>query len=377
MPASAMSPDAAGARRSSSSRQQQQQQQGQQQGAAAAARVDLASSVDAAVAPPLVSQPYRLSLRARDAYGNFVYFGGASVDVKVIEPPIEAGSEYDHILAAKLECAVVDNLTGTYAIDLTCAMPGLHVVTVRLDGVEVIGSPLSIVASKQRVLASVKAAGKSRGETLYAVGAAIANAGANWAFKLWSELAYERQDKLTVLLRVASSLLNADVRACFATWYDNGQAYKATRASLERVLRSVKKQIVRRGWNSWVSYADDRRYHVDLLASTVATIKGHALMIGFNTWFEVLYPQNAVARRMAEAPSASPRAQAPRPRAAHRSPRVGARRRRLGRRRRLRLGRRVWRERGGRGGGGGGARRPQLCRHRLPRARRGNSGAQA
>ena len=98
------------------------------------------------------------------------------------------------------------------------------------------------------------------------------------------------------------------------------QAYKATRASLERVLRSVKKQIVRRGWNSWVSYADDRRYHVDLLASTVATIKGHALRIGFNTWFEVLYPQKAVARRRAEAPSA-----------------VAARRKRRGRARRTDL----------------------------------------
>ena len=53
-------------------------------------------------------------------------------------------------------------------------------MTCRLDGHEMIGSPLHIMATKPRVLASMKAAGKSRGETLYAVASAIANAGINW-----------------------------------------------------------------------------------------------------------------------------------------------------------------------------------------------------
>ena len=41
--------------------------------------------------------------------------------------------------------------------------------------------------------ASLKAAGKSRGETLFVVASALANAGINWAFKTWGELADERR----------------------------------------------------------------------------------------------------------------------------------------------------------------------------------------
>ena len=50
---------------------------------------------------------------------------------------------------------------------------------------------MPILAARPKVLASVKAAGKSRGETLYAVGAAIANAGINWAFKSWNDWSVE------------------------------------------------------------------------------------------------------------------------------------------------------------------------------------------
>ena len=35
--------------------------------------------------------------------------------------------EYDHILAAKLECLVHDLLNGIYHVDLTIALPGPHV----------------------------------------------------------------------------------------------------------------------------------------------------------------------------------------------------------------------------------------------------------
>ena len=114
-------------------------------------------------ASPLIGQIFRLQLRARDAFGNPVYSGGSQIETKVIEPPVVAGSDADHILAPKLECHVRDNDTGTYYVDLICVNPGVHTATVRLGGAEVIGSPLVFNAEKPKVLASSKAVGKSRG----------------------------------------------------------------------------------------------------------------------------------------------------------------------------------------------------------------------
>lgn len=85
---------------------------------------------EARVAAILVGKPYRLEVRARDRFGNAVYHGGASVDVKVAEPPVEPGSEADHVLAPKLECVVRDNETGVYFVDVTAALPGRHIMTV-------------------------------------------------------------------------------------------------------------------------------------------------------------------------------------------------------------------------------------------------------
>ena len=99
---------------------------------------------NAAAAPcePTTGQPFRLTVRARDAFGNMVYRGGAEVSVSVVEPPVEPGSEFDHVLAPKLEWEVTDTGNGQYSVDLTMVRPGAHIVTVELDGVQVVGSPL-------------------------------------------------------------------------------------------------------------------------------------------------------------------------------------------------------------------------------------------
>ena len=117
-------------------------------------------------ASPLIGQIFRLQLRARDAFGNPVYSGGSHVATQVIVPPVQPGSEADHILAPKLECHVRDSGTGTYFVDLICVAPGVHTLIVRLGGAEVIGSPFVFTAEKPRVLASSKAVGKSRGVSL-------------------------------------------------------------------------------------------------------------------------------------------------------------------------------------------------------------------
>ena len=238
----------------------------------------------ASMATPLVGQLYRCLLRARDAFGNTVYSGGSKVEVQVQEPPVEPGSEADHILAPKLECSVHDILNGVYHIDLIVAQPGLHTMMVRLDGVEVLGSPLSIMAIKPRVLASMKAAGKSRGETLYAVGAAIANAGINWAFKSWAEWAYDNREALDTLSSVAAALRNRHIYASWSCWREQTTAYKHARHKMSKALAAVHKQITRRGLNSWLDFVACRRRNTELLYRVVGALKSLQLLIGFNTW---------------------------------------------------------------------------------------------
>jgi len=247
----------------------------------------------ATIATPLVGQLYRLVLRARDAYGNTVHAGGAQVEVHVAEPPVEPGSEYDHILAAKLECLVHDISNGLYHIDLTVARPGSHTMTVRLDGVEVLGSPLSIVAVKPKVFASLKSAGKSRGETLYAVGAAIANAGINWAFKSWEEWSYEVRDKLELLESVARKLKNADVAACWIIWREVSDAKLKARQALRFAIRALTKQWLRFGLNSWVDFADSRRRNRELLMRALGAFSSIGVHCCFNTWYANIYPEKA------------------------------------------------------------------------------------
>ena len=241
----------------------------------------------------LVSQLYRMQLRARDAFGNTVYRGGSKVEVGVVEPPIEAGSEYDHVLAPKLECVVHDIENGVYHIDMTAARPGMHSLTVRLDGAEVIGSPLSIHATKARVLASMKAAGKSRGETLYAVGAAIANAGINWAFKHWAELAYERRDKLDMLAAVARKLRNMDVLYGWVLWLEFAEDHVERVRKLDVALRALRTQWESRGFNAWIDFVQSRMRNRELLVRTLGAITSQALHAAFNTWFANLYPDKA------------------------------------------------------------------------------------
>jgi len=237
----------------------------------------------------LVGKPFRLEVRARDRFGNAVYHGGASVEVKVVEPPVEPGSEADHVLAPKLEYVVRDNETGVYYIDVTAAQPGRHTMTVRLDGAEVIGSPLDLDAARPRVLASVKAAGKSRGETLYAVASAIANAGINWAFKTWADWSLERRARLDYLAYCAGHIKNADLRDLFVTWKQVSLAFQEARKELRKVLNAIHKQLCRRSLNSWIAFAEERSYNVALLNRVLGTLSNFKISRAFNSWIHHLY----------------------------------------------------------------------------------------
>lgn len=244
-------------------------------------------------ATPLTGKPFRLSVQARDQFGNPVYLGGANVDVRVIEPPIEAGSEADHMLAPKLECNVRDNDTGKYFIDLTCANPGMHTVTVRLGGEELIGSPMHFVAAKPRVLASMKAVGKSRGETLFACASALSNADILWGFRNWLDAWEERREKLDILRTVAIMVLYADQRFCLHLWQENAESRKYLRGTLNRALIAVRAQWARRAFNTWEGYAQDRGRNYALLLRVVGAIKNHQINLGFSTWFANLYPEKS------------------------------------------------------------------------------------
>lgn len=239
---------------------------------------------------PLIGHPFRLHIKARDPFGNPVYRGGEKIDVVVVEPAIIPGSEADHMLAPKIEWQVIDQDTGTYYIDLTCANPGLHSITVRLGMVDVIGSPLYLEATRPRVLASMKAAGKSRGETLYACAAAIANAGVLWAFRHWEEQAALRADKMYIMRKAAMALLYADLRSCFQTWIVNGDERQHLKGVLQRAIRAVQFQWSRKGFNAWTEYSQSRSYNYGLLMRVIGSLQNQKLQRGFATWFYTLYP---------------------------------------------------------------------------------------
>ena len=238
------------------------------------------------VLEPLVGQPYQLEIRSRDAFGNAVDRGGGQVDVHVQEPPVEPGSDADHMLAAKMECAVEDKGNGLYCIVLIAVQPGEHMLTVRLNSVEVIGSPVTLVARRPRMLASTKAAGKSRGETLYAVASAIANAGINWAFKNWADWAYGRQDAWSVLRRAARQLLSASSKMCFNAWVDNAAERRQVRAMMDRCIRTVLSLMLRKGYNAWIAYSQSYGRVSSLLKLSIAGLSHGRVRSAFNTWFD-------------------------------------------------------------------------------------------
>ena len=202
--------------------------------------------------------------------------------------------EYDHILAAKLEVVVHDLMSGVYHIDLTIALPGPHMVTVRLDGYETLGSPMHMTAAKPRPVMSMKAAGKSRADTLYSVASAIANAGANWAFKSWTELAYEKRDKLQMLMNVASHLANHDILFCWKQWSSFGNSKKKARQQLDVALRAIFLLKARKGMNAWLEFYYARVRNTDLLKRALLALTTSALYVGFNTWYFNLYPEEAL-----------------------------------------------------------------------------------
>ena len=170
------------------------------------------------VPSPFVGKPYGLKLQLRDKHGNAIDAGGTPIELSVDAPPIIKGSELDHFMAPKLEQTVIDLKNGSYRIQITAIQAGLHVITVHVGGQEVIGSPLTLVVEKPPVLASTKVAGKSRGDTLFAVASAISNMGLNWAFCEWLGCVHEQLDALVIIRWAAQGLIQHGVRSAFNTW---------------------------------------------------------------------------------------------------------------------------------------------------------------
>ena len=170
------------------------------------------------VPSPFVGKPYGLKLQLRDKHGNAIDACGTPIELSVDAPPIIKGSELDHIMAPKLEQTVIDLKNGSYRIQITAIQAGLHVITVHVGGQEVIGSPLTLVVEKPPVLASTKVAGKSRGDTLFAVASAISNMGLNWAFCEWLGCVHEHLDALVIIRWAAQGLIQHGVRSAFNTW---------------------------------------------------------------------------------------------------------------------------------------------------------------
>lgn len=242
----------------------------------------------AAATRPVIGRPFVLSLKSRDLSGNAVRSGGAPVEVAVEEPPIEAGSEADHILAAKLECAVNDLDTGVYEIALTCANAGIHVVVVRLHGVEVIGSPLTLTAVKPMAKSNAMTAGKSRGETLYAVASAIANAGISWGFKHWTLLSYERHDLVAWLRRVAYRIVNLDAYWAFHEWFEGAAIVREAKAELTKAVNSLQKQMQRRVMNTWIDWYETRVFNGELMTRALGALQSIPVRSAFNTWYALV-----------------------------------------------------------------------------------------
>ena len=170
------------------------------------------------VPSPFVGKPCGLKLQLRDKLGNAIDAGGTPIELSVDAPPIIKGSELDHIMAPKLEQTVIDLKNGSYRIQITAIQAGLHVITVHVGGQEVIGSPLTLVVEKPPVLASTKVAGKSRGDTLFAVASAISNMGLNWAFCEWLGCVHEQLDALVIIRWAAQGLTQHGVRSAFNAW---------------------------------------------------------------------------------------------------------------------------------------------------------------
>ena len=203
----------------------------------------------------------------------------------VSQPPIEPGSELDHVMAPKLQCEVADQNDGVYAVTLTAVQKGEHTLTVRLSGAEVIGSPFTVIVQKPRIIASTKAAGKSRGETLYAVASAIANAGINWAFKTWDDRAYERRDFLDVIRTAALSLLNSGARACFNQWCEYAAVTGGNKADIAHAVKVLMNQLMHKGFTTWCENAYELGRARALVGGALKKMNSKPLLLAFNTWF--------------------------------------------------------------------------------------------
>ena len=140
------------------------------------------------------------------------------------------------------------------------------------------------------VLASLKAAGKSRGETLYAVASAIANAGINWAYKSWNDWSWERREKVDLLSRVGHVIGNADLLWTFQNWAANSMARSEVLARLRRCMVAVHCVIMKKGLNAWLDFWESRTRNRQLLNAAIRAMQMGNLYVGFNTWFLNLYP---------------------------------------------------------------------------------------
>jgi len=203
------------------------------------------------VPSPFVGKPYGLKLQLRDKHGNAIDAGGTPIELSVDAPPIIKGSELDHFMAPKLEQTVIDLKNGSYRIQITAIQAGLHMITVHVGGQEVIGSPLTLVVEKPPVLASTKVAGKSRGDTLFAVASAISNRGLNWAFCEWLGCVYEQLDALVIIRWAAQGLIQHGVRSAFNTWIALTETLLHVKADIARVRGRLTMNWVKSCFFEW------------------------------------------------------------------------------------------------------------------------------
>jgi len=236
---------------------------------------------------PLVGVPYWVSLQARDAHGNAIESGGARVELSVDAPPIIAGSELDHMMAPKLAHSVTDNGDGVYLLMVTAVQEGTHTLMVHLDGQEVIGSPLTLQIEKPPVLASTKIAGKSRGDTLFAVASAIANMGVNWAYRNWEEFTDAKMEQMAAIRSAAFAILHVDLRWSFNTWLDKWHELKWVRNVISNAAHIRTRGQLAQAVNLWIRFSKVRARVIAKLAliiSSEANNPQRQLLLAFNTW---------------------------------------------------------------------------------------------
>ena len=245
--------------------------------------------------PPLVGQQYWVSLQARDAHGNAIENGGAHVELYVDAPPILPGSELDHIMAPKLEHSIADTGKGVYLLMVTAVQEGRHALMVHLDGQEVIGSPLALKFEKPPVLASTKIAGKSRGDTLFAVASALANMGINWAYRNWEEFTDAKMEQMNCIRSAAFALLNGDVRWAFNTWSEEAMFKKWVRSIIDRAAGIRRQGQVSNLFNLWSRVTMIRAKVIAKIALLMNLESGEPqkqLLLAFNTWKANLKPRD-------------------------------------------------------------------------------------